>query len=376
MLGRVLAVAVLVGATSALTAAPSATAATTPTVTVTTVVSGLSHPWDVAFTPSGTMLFTQRAGGIGYRTPGGKVRRLSANFSDLYVSGETGLMGLAVDPHFKDNLRIYTCQGYRGRSSHDVRVIAWRINGKFTTATRVRTLVSGIPSTTGQHGGCRLRFDRTGALQIGTGDAATGTAPQDLRSLGGKTLRILPTGAVPGDNPFAGDSNPNTRLVYTYGHRNVQGMALRPGLDQMWSVEHGPGVDDEVNLLAKGRNYGWDPVPGYNQDVPMTDRAKYPTAVPARWSTGGGTLATSGASFLVGPGWGRWRGALAVATLKGSRVVILTMSGMKVTRAEVLPAVYQRYGRLRAAQTGPGGSLYVTTDNGSGDRILRITPRR
>ncbi|MDQ1678455.1 MAG: aldose sugar dehydrogenase [Actinomycetota bacterium] len=372
--GRALAVAALVGVTATLIAAPPVTAATTPAVTVTTVVSGLSHPWDVAFTPGGTLLYTQRGGGLGYRSPGGTVRRLSANFSDLFASGETGLMGLAVDPHYRDNRRIYTCQGYAG-TTKDIRVLAWRINTAFTTATRVRTLVSGIPTTSGRHGGCRLRFDRTGALQIGTGDAATGTNPQNLRSLGGKTLRIRPTGAVPTDNPFARDADQNKRLVFTYGHRNVQGMALRPGTDQMWNVEHGPGLDDEVNLLVKGANYGWNPVPGYDESVPMTDLAKFPNALRARWSSGSPTVATSGASFLVGAPWGRWRGALAVATLKGSRVLILTRDGTTITRAETLAATDRTFGRLRAAQTGPDGSLYITTDNGSGDRILRITPR-
>jgi glucose/arabinose dehydrogenase len=338
------------------------------------MVGGLSHPWDVAFTPGGTMLFTQRGGGLGYRTPRGSVRRLSANFSDLFTSGETGLMGLTVDPHYRDNRRIYTCQGRSG-ATKDVRVLVWRIDSAFRTATRIRTLVSGLPITTGRHGGCRLRFDRTGALQIGTGDAATGTNPQNLRSLGGKTLRIRPTGAVPADNPFARDADRNRRLVYTYGHRNVQGMALRPGTDQMWNVEHGPAADDEVNALVKGRNYGWDPVPGYNESVPMTDRAKFPDAVGARWSSGSPTLATAGAAFLVGPRWGRWRGALAVAALKASKVVIFTLDNSRVVRAETLAATNQKYGRLRAAQLGPDGSLYITTDNGSGDRILRITPR-
>jgi glucose/arabinose dehydrogenase len=204
---------------------------------------------------------------------------------------------------------------------------------------------------------------------MGTGDATVGTNPQDLRSLGGKTLRVRTDGTVPPDNPFASAADPRTRLVYTYGHRNVQGLALRPGTRQMWAVEHGPDVNDEVNVLAAGRNYGWDPVPGYNQRVPMTDRRKFPGAVRARWSSGRRTVATSGATFLSGAKWGSWRGGIAVAALKGSELLVLS------PRGRVLAVLRLGYGRLRAAQLGPDGNLYVSTDNGSNDRILRLAPR-
>ena len=120
--------------------------------------------------------------------------------------------------------------------------------------------------------------------------------------LGGKVLRVngMTGAAAPG--------NPLSSLVYSYGHRNIQGLALRPGTTQMWTVEHGPDVDDEINLLIFGGNYGWDPVPGYNEDVPMTDLVKYPTAVEAKWSSGNPTLATSGGIFLDGSDWDEWGG--------------------------------------------------------------------
>ena len=171
-------------------------------------------------------------------------------------------MGIVVDPSFASNRRFYTCQGHTGP---EVQVIAWTINSAYTEATRVADpLVGDIPASSGRHGGCRLRFGPEGYLWIATGDAATGTVPQDLTSLGGKVLRVdASTGAGVPANPFT--SSP---LVYTYGHRNVQGLALRPGTSQMWSVEHGPSVDDEINLLAAGGNYGWNSVPGYNEGVP------------------------------------------------------------------------------------------------------------
>ena len=265
------------------------------------LVSGLTHPWGIAFTPDGTMLFTQLRGVLSSRLPDGAVQTVTADFSDLYASAETGLMGIVVDPDFATNRRFYTCQGHTGRS---VEVIAWTIDAAYTAATRVvDPLVGGIPAGS-RHGGCRLRFGPQGYLWIATGDARVGTVPQDPLSRGGKVLRVdASTGAGAPDNPAAPSP------VYTSGHRNVQGLALRPGTTQMWSVEHGPDFDDEINLLTAGGNYGWDPVPGYNQRVPMTDLAKFPDAVEARWSSGDRTIATSGGIFLDGSWWGRLGGA-------------------------------------------------------------------
>ena len=342
---------------------------TPPKLLVSTLVSGLSIPWGLAFTPDGTMLFTQRAGGLSARLSNGTVETIDAELGDLFANGETGLMGIVVDPDFASNRRFYTCQGHTGP---EVQVIAWTIDAAYTTATRVADpLVGGIPAATGgRHGGCRLRFGPEGYLWIATGDAASGTVPQDLSSLGGKVLRVdSSTGAGAPANPFA--SSPR---IYTYGHRNVQGLALRPGTSRMWSVEHGPSVDDEINLLVAGRNYGWDPVPGYNEAVSMTDLVKFPEAIEAKWSSGSPTLAPSGGIFLEGEQWGVWEERMAVATLKDKKLRLFefTPDGELVSQV-VVPELDGAFGRLRTPMMGPDGALYVTTSNGSGqDRILRI----
>ena len=340
---------------------------TPPNLVVSTPVSGLSIPWDLAFTPDGTMLFTQRAGVLSSRLADGTVGTVDADFAEVLSTGENGLMGIVVDPDFASNRRFYTCQTHVGP---EMQVIAWTIDAAYTIATRVADpLVGDMPTASSRHGGCRLRFGPEGYLWIATGDAATGTVPQDLTSLGGKVLRVDPsTGAGVSTNPFA------PSRVYTYGHRNVQGLALRPGTSQMWSVEHGPAFDDEINLLVAGRNYGWDPVPGYNQGVPMTDLVKFPDAVEAKWSSGSTTLATSGGIFLEGAQWGVWEGRLAVATLKDSKLRLFefTPEGDFVSQV-VVSELDGAYGRLRTPMMGPDGALYVTTSNGSGqDRILRI----
>jgi glucose/arabinose dehydrogenase len=351
-------------------------AAAAPGVRVDTLVSGLAIPWDVTVLPDGGLLFTERAGATHLRRPDGTVVTVDTGPSDVFVGSEAGLMGIVADPAFSTNRTYYTCQAYRGTGTAaiDIRVVRWQLAADGTSATRSGApVVTGIPITTGQHAGCRLRFAPDGTLHIGTGDAITGTNPQDLDSLGGKTLRVNPDGSVPATNPFAAAGG-NRALVYTYGHRNVQGMALRPGTNQMWNVEHGPSVDDEVNLLSAGGNYGWDPVPGYNQNVPMTDTTKYPNAIPAKWRSGSSTVATSGGTFLVGSKWGRWEGALAVAQLKNEGVRILSITpDSRVRGDELFPQLDKVYGRIRTVQSAPGGNvLYVTTSNGSDDRLLRV----
>ena len=354
-----------------------------PELMVTEIVTGLSHPWGIDFTPDGTMLFTQRAGVLNARLTDGAVKRVAADLGDLLVDGFAGLQALAVDPDFTTNRRFYTLQGHAGR---EMRVIAWTIDSDYDEATRVvDPLVKGMPIGPGPwHSGGRLLFGPEGYLWIATGDGRVVTGAQDLTSLGGKVLRVDPrTGAGAPGNPF-GASSP----VYAYGFRNPQGLALRPGTDQMWLVEHGPKHDDEINLLAPGGNYGWDPIPDdgalvfydYSDEagVPMTDLAKFPSARQARWSSGFPTLATSGAVFLDGPQWGEWEGRLAVATLKTKslRVFEFTEQGDFAGQI-VVPELDGSQGRLRTPALGPDGALYIATSNRPGnDRILRVSANR
>ena len=366
-----------------------------PVLSVKTLVTGLRYPWGIAFTPDGTMLFTERDGhrqqdplpdplqGLSSLRTDGTLRTVSADFSDLDTDENGGVMGLEVDPDFVDNRRIYICQQHTGSV---IQVVAWTIDATYTTATRANDpLVGNIPREE-NHNGCRLRFGPDGNLWISTGDTeAIGTVPQDLNSLGGKILRVDPlTGAAPADNPFSGS------LVYSYGHRNPQGLALRPGTRQMWAVEHGPTVDDEINLLRAGANYGWDPVPtdedgdptsGYDDTAPMTDLVKFPGAVEAKWSSGNPTLATSGGIFLEGEQWGLWEGRLAVATLKGRslRIFEFTEDGTFVSHVvpEELDHFSDRDHRLRTPMIGPDNALYLSTSTrGWRDEILRVTPEQ
>jgi glucose/arabinose dehydrogenase len=198
-------------------------------------------------------------------------------------------------------------------------------------------------------------------LYVGTGDSAQGPAPQSASNRGGKVLRVDPaTGVV---------------AIHSRGHRNIQGLAVRPDTDQMFAVEHGPDRDDEVNHLVAGGNAGWDPnrSGSYDQSVPMTDTAKFPDAVRPVWASGLSTLATSGATFLAGSSWGAWDGALVVACLKGRRLQVFTLDSAGNVTATTA-ALSDVGSRLRTPVQGPDGALYVTTSNGTDDKILRVSP--
>lgn len=370
-----LAVAAALGAaalTVAGAAAPAPVASALPPFTISTVVSGLHHPWDLTWVGS-TMLYTQRAGTVHAKVGSGAPQRVTLTGQPpVYASGEGGLLGIVADPAAASNRRFYTCQ-VTNTGTPDVRVLRYRLLSA-SSATLEGTVVAGMPVTTGRHSGCRLRFGTDGKLYVGTGDAAQGTNAQNRQSLGGKVLRVNWDGSIPNDNPFVAQGG-NARYVWTYGHRNIQGLALRPGTGQLWSVEHGSYRDDEINLITRGGNYGWDPVPGYNETVPMTDTTKFPNAVRARWSSGDPTIAPSGAAFVNGMRWGSWQGMLAMAVLKdqGIRIMHLSPDG-RLVGSEVVPGSLA-YGRVRTVQQGPDGALWFTTSNGGGgDVIGRIAP--
>ena len=342
-----------------------------PALTVQNFITGLTLPRDIGFTPDGAMLFTERGGILSVRLADGTVRPVTADLSDLQAAARGVLMSLAIDPDFATNRRFYT---YQGDLPLNMQVVVWEMNADYTTATRVID-----PLLEGFSGGARLRFGPDGYLWMSVHYSDNHAAPQDLGLLGGKVLRFdKATGVGAADNPF-----PTAPLVYTYGHRNPQGLALRPGTTQMWSVEHGPLWDDEVNLLTPGANHGWNPnsegPPGQAQYASMTDLDAFPDAVVARWTSGFSTIAPSGATFLEGDDWGEWEGRLAVATLKTLSLRLFEFSAAGEFVSQVVATNVERlHYRLRTPVLGPDGALYITTSDATNDpgtdRILRVVP--
>ena len=261
-------------------------------------------------------------------------------------------MSLAVDPRVRDDPALLdlpgletptaaTTSGSRCGSS----------SGNERRARLVRHVVTGLPTTSGRHGGCRLLLDsRSPALFVGTGDAADPANPRNLTSLGGKVLRVhRRTGAALADNPYADASDPRQRLVFTYGHRNVQGLAQRPSDGAVVSVEHGSYRDDEVNALSPGADFGWNPGPGYDESVPMTDQSLPGQQTEAIWSSGDPTdrhvrcgvdvrLPLGCVRRRAGRRRTRWRDACC------SSASTTTLAQVDVST----PALMQRYGRLRS----------------------------
>ncbi|MEU6269397.1 PQQ-dependent sugar dehydrogenase [Saccharopolyspora shandongensis] len=365
--------------------APVSTAAPAPSaLRVEIVAAGLEHPWDIGFLPDGTALVSQRPGRLALladHRPGALVRPVQADLGDVLAEGEGGMMGLLMHPAFADNRRFITCQTHQENGvAVDVRLITWRLSEDGSRADRVGDLLTGLPvNPNGRHSGCGLAVAEDGALLVSTGDTARPAIAQDRGSLGGKVLRMnIDTGAPLSDNPFIASPNPHERLLYTYGHRNPQGVAPRPG-GQVFVAEHGPDVDDEINLLRPGGNYGWDPSRGgaersYDESVPMTDLHRFPDAVKAVWSSGDHTEAICAATFLTGPQWDRFDGMLAVTALKGTKLLLFEVRpDGTIDEVAIPPELNDTHGRLRAARQGPDGALYVTTSNGTDDKVLRIT---
>jgi glucose/arabinose dehydrogenase len=342
-------------------------------------VGGLSRPWDLAFLPDGTPVYTENnTGQISARLsdadPHHVLGQVSSFDGTFDSTGEGGLMGLAIDPNWSSNHRAYACYS----TSTDNRVASFTLNPSVGISNWT-AIITGIPHNS-FHDGCRVRFaPGTDQLFVSTGDAAQGPAPQDDNSLGGKILRVQVAGD--GQSAVMYPGNTSGKLWFTKGHRNPQGLAFRPGNNQVFSIEHGPDINDEVNLLSNGGNAGWNPTNGsdYDQSKPMTAPG---SSIQPTWASGTiGTVAPSGGTFLSGAKWRNWDGALVVACLDaspdmGQRLLVMHLNGAGTALLPGSPVTALAQGiRLRAAVQGPNGDLFVVTDQDAGSgQIYRIAP--
>lgn len=367
----------------------------TPVLTRTVVLPGLSGPWDIAVAADGAIFFTEKCRGLSVRHADGTVVRLFGTSgsaliaSDLICVGQSGVHGVALDPAFATNRTLYVYMlSNLNTSPRTNRVVRLVVNAGYTTAgSRVDIItdiafkdVANAVGGAGSHSGGRIRFGPDGLLYVTTGDNHNPTLPQSPTMLGGKVLRVTTTGAAAsGNGPPAGFD----ARVFTYGHRNVQGITFRPGTGQPFTSEHGPNHSDEVTPLVAGGNGGWDPqnrptlscpdnycgYAGSASTMPMTDVARFPTAMPPSWSNGGASQGMGPAEFLVGTQWRAWNGRLAVGIMGGSRLEILELNAAGIATGSVdagLPSV-----RYRALTLGPDGNLYIATDQGE---IWRVVP--
>jgi len=339
---------------------------------VETLAGGLEHPWSVAFLPGGGMLITERAGRLRlYR--GGKLDpKPLAGVPKVFADGQGGLLEVLLHPHFAENRLIYlSYSAHDGRAAH-TRVTRYRLDLDGHRLTGGKRIFDGTPRVnTSHHFGGRMVFDRDGYLYLTVGERGQRDDAQDLSRPGGSVMRLHDDGRVPRDNPFAGREGARAE-IFTYGHRNPQGMALHPESGAIWIHEHGARGGDEVNILRAGRNYGW-PVISYGthysgEKIGVGTRKEGMEQPLHYWVP---SIAPSGMAFYTGDRFPAWRGDLFVGGLVGQVLVRLALDGTKVTREEQL--LEDRLGRIRDVRAGPDGYLYLTTDEADG-RLLRLVP--
>jgi aldose sugar dehydrogenase len=373
-----------------------------PSFSASMVVSGLNDPWDIAFASGGAMLFTERCKGISVRLSDGRTLKLMGNEAgytlradDLFCQGQSGVHGVAVDPAFAQGQRfVYVFSASSLSNPRTNRVIRVRVSDDWTRVTERTDIVAditfkngGIHGSPGAHSGGRLRFGADGLLYITSGDNHHPDIPQSPTMMGGKVLRVDRDGRAAVGNNAPSGFDPR---VYTYGHRNPQGLAFRPAggpaAGQAVVSEHGPGHTDEVNVLTAGANAGWDPrnrpgldcreggycgYAGNAQTMPMTDLQRFPNAIRPVWINQGRSEGIGPAEFLNGSQWGAWNGALAISLMRDRRIdlVRIDAAGRSATAVTVqLP----ESARVRSLVQGPDGALWASTDSG---QILRYTLR-
>lgn len=336
------------------------------------VANGIDIPWGMAWLNEKDILVSDRKGELRIISNGELLRKKVAGLPELRAQGQGGLLDVAVDPNYaKNNLIYFSYAGLEGEGdgAHTSVMRAKLQDFKLTEQT---VIFEGGPNTTkGQHYGSRLTFDNQGYLYISSGDRGNRDVnPQRLDRDAGKIHRINSDGSIPKDNPFVGqkDANPS---IYSYGHRNPQGMEKHPVTGDIWTHEHGPKGGDEVNIIQPGANYGW-PVISYGVNYSGTSFTELTEKEGMQqpvwyWVP---SIAPSGMTFVTSDIYPDWKGKVIVGSLKFAYLVALKLEGNKVLSQEIL---FPGIGRVRNVKQGADGYLYVATD-GSG--IFKIVPKK
>lgn len=337
-----------------------------------TVVENLQHPWGITFLPDGRMLVTERPGRLRIIEQGQLDPQPVSGLPEIAAGGQGGLLDITLHPQYSSNGWIYFSYVASGDGGKGTEVARARLDGNRLKDLQVLFRLQP-KSGTQRHFGSRLLFDREGYFYITLGDRGDRPRAQRLDDHAGSMIRLHDDGSVPPDNPFLSNKAALPE-IYSYGHRNLQGIAMHPQTGEVWTHEHGPQGGDELNIIRRGGNYGW-PV--------ITYGANYGTGT----KIGEGThkkgmlqplhywvpsIAPSGMAFYTGDKFPQWRGNLFVGSLKFQQLVRLELQGDEVVMQERL--LTNKLGRIREVATSPDGFLYLLIDAPNGS-LVRLEPK-
>lgn len=322
------------------------------------LVSNLTLPWEIIYGPDNLIWFTEKSGKISRLNPTNSQVTALHTISEVRVQGEGGLLGMALHPNFSASPYVYVFYGYGNPYKNKLVRFSYANNALGSPLT----LLDNIPAAN-IHNGSRLMIvgDK---LFVTTGDANDTSAPQNVNSLAGKVLRLNLDGTVPTDNPMA--NNP----MWSYGHRNAQGLVAVG--NRIFSSEHGPDSDDEVNIIEKGRNYGWPNVKGKCNETGETAFCNQNNVAESiiEWTP---TIAPSGMTYYNSNYIPQFKNSLLLAFLKGNKLMQLKLNDSQTSVVETKDLYAGEFGRIRAVTQSPEGKIYICTSNGSADRIVEIS---
>ena len=338
---------------------------------VVTLAEGLSNPWGLAFLPDGSMLITERSGTLRKLVDGKLLEKPIAGVPEVFSQGQGGLLDIALHPKFAENRWVYLSYSKPGPDGATTAVSRGKLAAESLEEVE-EIFVATAWSRAGRHFGSRLLFDDQGYLFVTVGDRGDMERAQNPGDHAGTTLRLNDDGSVPKDNPFVGKAG-FLPEIYSYGHRNAQGMVLHPDTREVWQNEHGPRGGDELNIIKAGANYGWPKVT-YGIDYSgreISDKTEMPGMEPPllHWTP---SIAASGMEVYTGEVFPQWKGDVFVGALILTHLQRITFKdGKPVHREQLLNDLQER---IRDVRQGPDGFLYLLTDTSRG-RLLRLEPK-
>jgi aldose sugar dehydrogenase len=323
----------------------------------------LAYPWEILWGPDNMLWLTERGGKISRVDPTTGQINLLLSVPDAVSQGEGGLLGMALHPSFSNTPQVFVAYNYDKNGTYTEKIVRYTYTGG--TLNNPVVLLDNIPAA-GIHNGCRLAISPDRQLYITTGDAAVASQAQNTGSLSGKILRINLDGSIPADNPIAGSP------VWSYGHRNPQGLVFVGA--RLYSSEHGNSTDDEINIIQKGRNFGWPNVEGYcsTGTEPAFCSSNNVVEPIQAWSP---TIAPSGIDHFNYDAIPQWKNSLLLAVLKDSELLQLKLSASG-DRVETVNTFFKNtYGRMRDVAVAPDGKVYIITSNGTADKIIVVSKK-